>query len=442
MSVNLHHEHGSLDDAWGQALSGQKEAALRAALAILESDPQKLGAASLVLELLTSEGHSEVGPIVARLVDAYTRRSDLPAATAVAAIAKRAGLDAARFYRAIARAFGKGSPRLADVSLAPPPLPNDAVPSPELAAVSGAALFARAEDALDDLLRTRDPVEEGKKVSILPLFSALPSTALAQLLEGFVLQNVSTGTRVIEQGEEGREAFVVVRGVLRAERRAHENDEPEVLAMLGPGAIFGEMALVSEAPRAASVLAVEPTQLLTISREILESIATTEEAIGRELSAFCRHRMMTNLMRHSAILSGVARPHRDELMGRFEARVVNAGEVIVREGDSASGLFLIASGGVRVTREESDGDRIILAELGPGDVVGEISLVLRRPASATVTAAHPTVALHLSPERFQETIREHPTLLAELYDLATRRDDETRSVVAQQALDVEDVVLV
>jgi cAMP-dependent protein kinase regulator len=74
-------------------------------------------------------------------------------------------------------------------------------------------------------------------------------------------------------------------------------------------------------------------------------------------------------------------------------------------------------------------------------VVGEISLLLRRPATADVHAIHRTVALELTRERFQAAIREHTTLLSELYELATQRDEETRSVVAQEALDVEDVVL-
>ena len=72
----------------------------------------------------------------------------------------------------------------------------------------------------------------------------------------------------------------------------------------------------------------------------------------------------------------------------------------------------------------------------------QISLVLRRPATATVTASHPTIALHLPRQQFQEAIREHATLLQELYELATKREEETRSVVAQQALDVGDIVLV
>ena len=90
---------------------------------------------------------------------------------------------------------------------------------------------------------------------------------------------------------------------------------------------------------------------------------------------------------------------------------------------------------------DADGEELQVAVLGPGDVVGEISLVLRRPATADVVATHRTVALQLRREHFREAIEEHPTLLGELYELATKREDEMRSVVAQEALDVEEVVL-
>ena len=152
--------------------------------------------------------------------------------------------------------------------------------------------------------------------------------------------------------------------------------------------------------------------------------------------------MMANLLRHGAILAAVAPQHRDELVARFQSRDFAPGDVLVTQGEEPDGLYLIASGRVRVTGTDADGDRILLAELGPGDVVGEIGLVLRRPATATVTASHPTIALHLARAKFQEAIREHPTLLSELYELATKREEETRSVVAQEALDADDVVLV
>jgi cAMP-dependent protein kinase regulator len=202
------------------------------------------------------------------------------------------------------------------------------------------------------------------------------------------------------------------------------------------------MALVSGAPRAASAVAVEPVQALCIGRAALEDLARQDAALGRELGSFCYSRMIANLMRHGAILSAIEPSKRAELVARFKTEQFAAGDVLVRQGQEAGRLFLLASGGVQVLGKDADGDHVVLAELGPGNVVGEISLVLRRPANADVVAVHTTVALALDREQFHEAIREHPVLLQQLYDIAVARHEETRSVVAQKAVDVSDIVLV
>ena len=159
---------------------------------------------------------------------------------------------------------------------------------------------------------------------------------------------------------------------------------------------------MSDAPRAASVLAVETAQVFAASRTSLEALAAREATIGRALGSFCHHRMVSNLMRLSTILSAVEPAKRAELIARFNTQTFEAGDVLVREGEEAGCLFLIASGGVEVRGSEEDGDRVVLAHLGPGDVVGEISLVLRRPATADVVAVHTTVALGLTVISFRK----------------------------------------
>jgi CRP-like cAMP-binding protein len=180
---------------------------------------------------------------------------------------------------------------------------------------------------------------------------------------------------------------------------------------------------------------------LAAQRSDLEALAQKEPSVSRELGQFCHQRMVSNLMRHSRILSAVEPTKRHELVARFSTQTFQPGAVLVRQGEEAGCLFLIASGGVEVRSTDGDGDRVILAQPGPGDVVGEISLVLRRPATADVVAVHTTVALQLTREQFHAAIREHPGLLQELYELATQREEETRSVVAREALDVSDNVL-
>ncbi|MCB9629973.1 MAG: cyclic nucleotide-binding domain-containing protein [Sandaracinaceae bacterium] len=428
-------------NSYAALFSGDEEGALRSALSALAAEPLDLGSFALVARVLGERGRRDAAARAhQRVVVQLINRGDLPAATAAALDAQGAGEPgAAQSFERIAAAFGHGSARLADVSPAPPPLPTRKTIAPELLSASGDALLDRAEEALLDAAAAPDPVP-AEKVPELPLFSALAPAALRELLEAFELRDVPRGEEVIAQNEEGTEAYVVVRGLLEVSRQ--EDGESVALAHLGPGAIFGEMALVSDAPRAAAVRAIEPCQLLCVRRETLESLAAHTPAIGEQLGEFCRARMLANLVRSSAILGAVGAEERGQIIDLFGTRSFARGDTLLVEGEDATGLFLIASGAVSVTGRDSDGDDIVLAELGPGDVVGEISLVLRRPATATVVATHPTIALELTRDRFQAAIRQHPALLTELYDVAVKREEETRSVVAQEALDVSDVVLI
>jgi CRP-like cAMP-binding protein len=101
---------------------------------------------------------------------------------------------------------------------------------------------------------------------------------------------------------------------------------------------------------------------------------------------------------------------------------------------------VIASGSLSVVRNDA-GEDVVITELGVGEVVGEVSLVFRRASNADVVAAHPTMTLYLPRPRFREIVREHPTLLAQLYDLACKRDDETASIAAEEASDASDLMI-
>jgi len=414
----------ALDEAWAAWVDGRADDAIRGALAILEADPSQDPAAALLATALAAEDDAHRGA-ASSLVDVFIDRGDLPRAVALAKVAGD-GLDR------VAEAFGEGSARVADVPVQPPPLPPKSVERPTEA---GAALRARAAQRLAE----RPAAAGERRVARYPLFGDLAPPALEALLEAFEVRALPAGAVVVGEGDEGAEAFVVVRGHLDASRGQGEG--ATVLAHLGPGAIFGEMALVSGAPRAASVTANEPVQLLVGAVDALEAAAKASPVIGAQLSAFCRARMVSNLVRHSQILGAVEPAERDSLVGRFSPVTFEAGDALVTREQESDGLFLIASGRVRVTHPDEDGDELVVAELGPGDVVGEIGLVLRRPATADVVATHHTVALRLTRDEFQDAIKEHPGLLGELYDLATKRDEETQTVVAQEALDVEDVIL-
>src|SRR5690606_21595221 len=131
----------------------------------------------------------------------------------------RAGDDAEPLFATIAAAFGKGSKRVADVSASPPPLPDDVEVPKAIAALKGEALFARAEAAIEKWLATDDPLASDTSLPRLPLFGDLEPKPLASLLAAFEVRDVPADREVVAQGDEGTEAFVVARGMLRVIRR-------------------------------------------------------------------------------------------------------------------------------------------------------------------------------------------------------------------------------
>jgi CRP-like cAMP-binding protein len=90
-------------------------------------------------------------------------------------------------------------------------------------------------------------------------------------------------------------------------------------------------------------------------------------------------------------------------------RSYEAGEEIVVEGSTGLGLFVITGGRVEVSRGSGD-DKVVFAELGIGDLLGEMSLVDDQPRSATVRTLEPTTCLLITRGSFQSLVDREPEI--------------------------------
>jgi predicted acylesterase/phospholipase RssA/CRP-like cAMP-binding protein len=109
------------------------------------------------------------------------------------------------------------------------------------------------------------------------------------------------------------------------------------------------------------------------------------------------------------------------LRDRFEPRVLPGGAVLMRQGDAEDSLFLVAVGRLRVMVERNDGTEALVAELGRGDVVGELAVLTDERRSATVTALRDSQVFELSSASFAELVARHPAALREITSEVVRR---------------------
>lgn len=305
--------------------------------------------------------------------------------------------------------------------------------------------------SMDDATLAREAAALGSKLpagtatdipeGAVPFFSDLPKGAFVSLVGRLEYLKVPAGHVVVRQGDEGRALYVLIEGEVSVSRVTE--DETRELARLGAGSLFGEMALIADKPRVATVTTTHPSELFVVDRKVVGDLAAAHPGLAGDIAGFARRRVLMNLMATSPVFSTLAEGQRFELLKAFEPRVVPAGAVLIREGADPVGLYVVVEGEVEVSKDDASGDRVVLAYLKEGEVFGEIGLIEDRPATASVTAAERAVVLFLSKARFVAYAETHPELKAYLRDLSAERRSETEEAMAAdgEILEADDLII-
>ena len=259
----------------------------------------------------------------------------------------------------------------------------------------------------------------------MPLFSSLEEDALRRLIERVTVRQAEPGEVIIREGEHGDSLFVIAEGEVAVFQAGPPRRE---LGRLVEGAFFGEVAVLTDHQRTASVEAQAPVTLLEITRAVVGDLLDEHPAVLRVLLRFFRDRLVANLTASSELFAPFAEEEQQQLVSRFAFLESEAGSLLIREGQGADGLYLLLAGRLHVLR---GGERRI-AELGPGSVVGEISLLTHGPAVASIRAASKCWLLKLQRRDFQEVIMTHPQVLAFLSELADRRRAQSAALAAEE----------
>jgi CRP-like cAMP-binding protein len=114
-------------------------------------------------------------------------------------------------------------------------------------------------------------------------------------------------------------------------------------------------------------------------------------------------------------------------------------DVLIREGEQQTGIFIIRSGSVAVQVEHMAGFKIDLAKHGAGEIFGEMSFIEDQPASATVVPTVPTDAIIIKHKHIEQLIAEDPHIYGRFYqslaEILSRRLRETTEKVSSDTDD-------
>jgi CRP/FNR family transcriptional regulator, cyclic AMP receptor protein len=115
-------------------------------------------------------------------------------------------------------------------------------------------------------------------------------------------------------------------------------------------------------------------------------------------------------IRFNYLFRGLSKEQLDRLADIVEQRTYNGGDVILRQFDRNTDLMIVVSGGAKIKTFSDE----LLAEVGPGSVIGEVSLIDDQPRSATVVAVGPTLLAVLPGKKIADLVNEDVAMKAQL----------------------------
>ena len=124
----------------------------------------------------------------------------------------------------------------------------------------------------------------------IELFSELSEDELKEVSALAQTRTVTRDTTIFNEGDTADAIFVVVNGRVKIVTTSTDGKE-FILTVLGAGQVFGEMALIEEATRSASVVTISDVELLVISRKDFDHLLHTSPGISRKLMAILSRRL-------------------------------------------------------------------------------------------------------------------------------------------------------
>merc|ERR1711936_391113 len=175
------------------------------------------------------------------------------------------------------------------------------------------------------------------RVQTCLLFKALDDSQLGDVIDAMFEQKVEAGQFIIRQKQDGDFFYVVETGVYSALIETPDDDLKTVFTYENEGN-FGELALLYNMPRAASVRAETDGSLWALDRQTFRKIVLK--------SAFQKRKMYESFLENVSLLECLEKYERENIADALVSKAYRPGEVVIKQGDMANGMYFVETGTV------------------------------------------------------------------------------------------------
>ncbi|CAM9372243.1 unnamed protein product [Ectocarpus sp. 8 AP-2014] len=293
----------------------------------------------------------------------------------------------------------------------PSPVPKGAVNRRRRCSVSAEVDASKAPRVKKVVPKTDAQLKDIEKaISRCFLFSSLCEAQRKEVVDSMEERRYQSGDAVIEEGGPGDFFYVTGSGELEVFIAGKNNDEP--LRTLKSGDAFGELALMYNSPRTATVKAVTGCLVWALDRTTFRhTILEAGQQRRQKYEVFLAN--VEILKRAKLSATDIA-----QLADAVEPIAFADGDTIIKEGDDDRSLFkfyIVEEGEARAYVNE-DGEEVLMSHLHPGDHFGEKALVEKTPRTATVKAHGPLKCAALSIAGFERLMGPCEDILTTAYN--------------------------
>ena len=262
----------------------------------------------------------------------------------------------------------------------------------------------------------RLPPEE----QIVATYPGYDQPAVREALKQATPRTYRDGEVIIRQGEAAENFYIIETGTARVTKA--RNGMEEEVAVLHPGEYFGEIGLLCQVPRMATVTAVGgPLKVIELSRPTFLDLVTSSDFVSGEIAAMVRKRIAQNRLREA--IPELQTLELGRILPEFTSETRTAGELVIRQGEDADRFYIMVDGEAIVSeRTPENADREI-ARLTSGQYFGEIGLLQGCPRTATVRISElgPATLLSTDSQGFNAMVRTAGGITGDLAQAMLRR---------------------